>query len=143
VSGQSKLFFNDENHTIPPSWTDAAKSLNHHLDEVAFVKEIQLLQDALTDMFGTRHHIGDEDIRLVHDFVSEMDSQRDIGGVVRVVCAGASIWTTLRGAKVIEQKSLAISFHDALSRSRLSESKLKEYRLQVELLSGESGLSKK
>jgi hypothetical protein len=132
VTGQLRLLFNDMDYIIPPSWTELGKSLNHMMDEVAFVKEMQMLQEAFNGLFATRQRIGDDHLQVIYDCLSEVDPSRDLAGVVRVMSAGAYTWTTQHQAENIEQISHAMSFQDVLKRSRRSESKLKEYRTRLD-----------
>lgn len=132
IDGLANLIFNDSNHIIPPGWTEASGSLNHKLDEVSFVQELRLLQEALTDMFSTRHRLGDDDINVIHDFLTEVDPNLNLAGVQRVVVSGAWLWTSIEGAKTLEELSHTFSFHDALARSRRLDAKVKESKSPAE-----------
>jgi serine/threonine protein kinase len=132
MEGLAKLFYNDADQMIPPTWTEAARSLNNHLDEVSFVKELQLLQDALSDLYSTRHHLGGDDMQVIHDFISEIDPTLEFSGVRRVVAGDAWLWTTSDGAKTLEEMAHSLTFGEALKRSRRIDAALKEYKHRVE-----------
>jgi serine/threonine protein kinase len=134
VTGLLRLFYNDSSYSIPPSWTESGKNLNHKLDEVALVKEIQVLQEAVNDLFVVRQRFGDDHLQVVYDYLSEFDTARNFADVVRVLSGGACVWTTRQHAEQIESISNTLSFQDALKRNRRSESKLKEYRTRLDLM---------
>lgn len=136
IAGLLHLIYNDAETTIPPSLAEIGRGLNHKLDESAFVKEMQLLQAALTDMYGTKHLIYD-DISTIHDFLSEIDPYRNLASVRRVVSGGSSLWTTCDGSRILDEISRTLTFKDALRRSRRHSHKLKEYKQKLDTLACE------
>jgi hypothetical protein len=134
VSGIAKLFFNDAHYSIPPSWSSVARGLNHKLDEVAFVKEMNLLEDALTDFCSVKHRIAHDDMKIIHDYLSEVDPHQNLAGIVRVMTGDACVWTGRAGAKVLQEAANTLTFSDALRKSKRLEAKLNAYKIRAETL---------
>lgn len=132
ISGMAKLFFNDSNYTVPPSWTYVARGLNHKLDDVAFIKEMNLLEDALTDLFSTKHRIVHDDVNVIHDYLSEVDPHQNLVGIHRVVIGDAWVWTGRVGATYLQEIAKTRTFSDALRKNRRTDAKLKEYKQRTE-----------
>jgi hypothetical protein len=118
VCGLVKLIFEAAYPHAPPSWVDAAAGLSHGLDEESMVDELKLLEDTLTDLFSSRHRIGDDDVSYMHDFCSQMDPKRRMGGLCRVSAGDACLWTTDDGANEIGVLTEAFTLKDALRQQR-------------------------
>jgi hypothetical protein len=114
VSGLVKLIFEAADPHIPPSWMKAASGLDHKLDEAAIVSELRVLEDALGEMFDTRHRIFDDNLAFIHDYLLEVDPKRNVANMRRVTAGGGSLWTTIKGAEELEIKAQSFTFRDAL-----------------------------
>ena len=114
LDGFAKLLYQTDGVAVPPSWNTAASGMQHKLDEVAFINEINLLQEALSEMFSTQHQLGDDDLDVLRDFLSAVDPQRQWGGLQMVRAAEACIWTTSDGVGQLKELSRSVTFKDAL-----------------------------
>lgn len=117
LSGLAQLIFQVDDAVVPPSWIEAARGLNHKLDELAMRNELNLLQDALNEMFSTQNRIGDN-LAVMRDFLAEVDPTRHVGGMSRVLSADAYLWTTYEGVKELEEHTRSFTFKDALRNRR-------------------------
>ena len=117
VSGLLKMLVGSAKTNVPLSWRRCGLGLSHKLDDSLFANDIRLLEQVLSDMFATRHKIGEDDERLV-DFLDKADPKRELADMRRVSATGASFWTTSEGAARLQTSSQSISFKEALQRHR-------------------------
>jgi hypothetical protein len=133
ISGLVRLIFEAANPHVPPSWIQASKGLKHNLDEVAIVNELRVLQDALSEMFSTRHHIYDDDLAAIRDYLSEVDPIRSVANMRRVTAGGACLWTTVSGAEEMERAAQSFTFRDALKQRSEVDARLSGQEVEVRL----------
>jgi hypothetical protein len=131
ISGLVKLIFEAADPHVPPSWIEASKGLKHNLDEVAIANELRMLQDALSEMFSTRHHIHDDDLAVIRDYLSEVDPTRSVANMRRVTAGGACLWTTVSGAEEIESATQSFTFRDALKQRSGVDARLSGQEVEV------------
>jgi serine/threonine protein kinase len=118
LDGFASLLYPSASGSIPHSWTEASRGLTHALDAQAFIVELSILQRAMSEMHSTRHHIGDDDLGNMHDFLVEADPRRELGGLRRVLAANTCLWTCSEGVEKIQDVANSVTFHDALRRTR-------------------------
>jgi hypothetical protein len=133
ISGLVRLIFEAADPHVPPSWVEASKGLKHNLDEVAIVNELRILQDALSEMFSTRHNIHDDDLAFIRDYLSEVDPTRTVANMRRVTAGGACLWTTVGGAEEIESATQSFTFRDALKKRSEVDARLSRQDVEVNL----------
>jgi hypothetical protein len=133
ISGLVRLIFEAADPHVPPSWIQASKGLKHNLDEVAIVNELRVLQDALSEMFSTRHHIYDDDLAAIRDYLSEVDPIRSVANMRRVTAGGACLWTTVSGAEEMESTAQSFTFRDALKQRSEVNARLSGQEVEVTL----------
>jgi hypothetical protein len=133
ISGLVRLIFEAADPHVPPSWIQASKGLKHNLDEVAIVNELRTLQDALSEMFSTRHHIYDDDLAAIRDYLSEVDPTRSVANMRRVTSGGACLWTTVNGAEDMESAAQSFTFRDALKQRSEVDARLSGQEVEVTL----------
>jgi len=123
LSGVAKLFgtVEDDSLSVPDSWTQAAEGITYELDERYFFDEIGILQDALTDMYSTRHRIAADDLNFVQEFLYDADPRRSFATMRRVSASGMCLWTTEDGFSEIEGLSRTHTFRDVLDRLKGEE----------------------
>jgi serine/threonine protein kinase len=114
AGGLVKLIFEAAYPHAPQSWVEASAGLSHSLDEESIVGELKVLEDTLVDLFSSRHRIGDDDVSYMHDFCSQMDPKRRMGGLCRVLAGDACLWTTSDGASEIVALTTSYTLKDAL-----------------------------
>jgi hypothetical protein len=118
LDGFASLLHLSASASIPHSWTIASRGLSHSLDAKNFIAELSILQRAMSEMHPTRHHIGDDDLRNMQDFLVEADQRRELGGLRRVLAANTCLWTNAEGVKKIQDIAKSVTFYDALRRTR-------------------------
>ena len=124
LSGFAKLLYQTDDVAVPASWESAASGLLHELNEGAFICEIKLLQEALSEMYPSHHRMGDDDLDVLRDFLSDVDPQSHWGGLQMVLVAEACIWTTTDGSSKLKELSKSITFQDVLRQRRETEEML-------------------
>jgi hypothetical protein len=131
ISGLVRLIFEAADPHVPPSWIQASEGLKHNLDEVAIVNELRMLQEALSEMFYTRHHIYEDDLATIRDYLSEIDPTRSVANMRRVTAGGACLWTTVSGAEEMESAAQSFSFGDALKQRSEVDARLSGREVEV------------
>jgi serine/threonine protein kinase/ankyrin repeat protein len=117
LDGLLKLLSPRCESVLPTSWINAGKGLANCLDICSWVDEVNILLEALQLFFSSQNGI-DDCLAEVRDYLAEVDSRCNVGGLKRVVAGNTCLWTTLNGANFIEESCRAFTFFDALKESR-------------------------
>jgi hypothetical protein len=131
ISGLVRLIFEAADPHVPPSWIQASKGLKHNLDEIAIVNELRMLQDALSEMFSSRHNIYDDNLAAIEEYLSKVDPTRSVANMRRVTAGGACLWTTVSGAEEIESATQSFTFRDAMKQRSQVDARLSEQEVEV------------
>jgi hypothetical protein len=103
VDGLAKLICATANPGVPSSWDKAALGLDQTIDETQLRDEIELLQDALTEMYSSKHRLAVEDLNSMREYLYEVDPTRNFGHLQRVSVVDMHLWTSVAGACDIMQ----------------------------------------
>lgn len=136
VAGLVQLIFEGAYPHVPPSWEFAAKGLTHALDKKSWVREVQVLYDAINDIHSIKKKSSNsvDELRHMERYFQGFDIKKTFAGLKRVTDGESCFWTTDEGVKELEEIASKSGFREAFQKQKANEKLLKDQQDEIEAL---------